>query len=73
MPSSLGKVVLVSLEPGEDARSAKRQHLVAFLPMTIALLGAVVVLVGGLTSEPNQIASRAELDPMTTGSVAADP
>jgi hypothetical protein len=50
-----------------------RSLLVAFVPITVALLGVALILFGGVSAHEADVSSAAaatSIDPMTTGSVA---
>ncbi len=60
--------ILVSHEAAAPARSLRAQ-LAAFVPITVALLGVAVILVGGLPAHKGSLATIEAVDPIATGSI----
>jgi hypothetical protein len=50
---------------------SQRGGLVAFVPITIALLGVAVVMTGGVSVRKVANAEQTVVDPITTGSIAS--
>jgi hypothetical protein len=59
----------IILPPGTVASSISRSKLAAFVPITLALVGVVAVLAGGINARhDNEVALRS-VDPVITGSI----
>ena len=58
--------ILVSLDDGHEGRRPLKMQVAAFVPITIAIIGILVILSGGLSAKPGKEA----LDPIATGSIA---
>ncbi|MCB1494139.1 MAG: hypothetical protein KDJ86_00010 [Bauldia sp.] len=73
MASDLGRTIL--LLPENDPADERPAHLraAAFLPISVALFGVAMILVGGLSVTPPTVAEKAALDPIATGSIARVP
>jgi len=73
MASDLGRTIL--LLPENDPAAERPAHLraAAFLPISVALFGVAVILLGGLSMTPASVAEKPALDPIATGSIAQIP
>jgi hypothetical protein len=66
--------VLSPAGSGPPERRSRRTSLVAFVPITIAIIGVATILVGRVTvSEIAQSEFLGGVDPITTGSIEAVP
>lgn len=72
MASDLGKTILITLDDEHADNRPAMARIAAFVPITIALIGIGVVLLGGISATTATVAERAMVDPIATGSIAAD-
>lgn len=63
--------ILVPPDPGAADGYAGQSRVAAFVPITLALLGIGVILLGGISARHDQAAATQALDPVMTGSVPA--
>jgi hypothetical protein len=61
--------LLIQLATDAADGRPKRSRMAAFVPITVALIGVAIVLVGGVSARNFDTASSG-VDPMITGSVA---
>ena len=59
-------------EPASEFDLPLGARLAAFLPITVAVIGVVAVLVGGITARHDVTAATPALDMTATGSIARD-
>jgi hypothetical protein len=60
-------LVPLEIEPIEAPREASK--LTAFIPIALALVGVAAILGGGISAKTREVASRASVDTMVTGSI----
>jgi hypothetical protein len=60
-------LVPLEIEPIEAPREPSK--LTAFIPITLALVGVAAILAGGISAKSREVASRAAVDTMVTGSI----
>ncbi len=70
MASDLGRTIL--LRPDEDSAEQRPAgaQAVAFLPISVAIFGVAVILLGGLSLSTTSVAKKQAIDPIATGSIA---
>jgi hypothetical protein len=64
-------IMLPTLSGASDARPA-RSSLVAFVPISIALVGVAAILLGHVTAQ-DVAAAQTQVDPIETGSIELAP
>jgi hypothetical protein len=64
--------ILISITTDPAAGRPKQSRMIAFVPITVALIGVAIVLVGGVSARNYEAAARA-IDLIMTGSVEAAP
>jgi hypothetical protein len=67
MSTTLPDDILLPTLPDSTDRRPARSRIVAFVPITIAIIGVAAILVGRVTV--NEIARGDGLDPIATGSI----
>ena len=63
--------ILVSHTEPATAPRPLRSRIGAFVPITVALLGVAVILLGGLPASKSSLAVIDAVDPIATGSIAS--
>ncbi|MBZ0228690.1 MAG: hypothetical protein K8F58_09615 [Bauldia sp.] len=61
--------VLLPLDASPAGTRPLRTQVAAFIPITIALLGVAVILLGGMPASKSSLMARQTIDPLTTGSI----
>ncbi|WP_139167747.1 hypothetical protein [Bauldia litoralis] len=73
MASDLGRTIL--LMPDDETRPESPAHLraAAYLPISVALFGVAVILLGGLSVTATEVVETPAIDPIATGSIVSTP
>ncbi|MBN8997128.1 MAG: hypothetical protein J0H94_18075 [Rhizobiales bacterium] len=61
--------ILIPLEIEPMAEMPPRSRFAALVPITVALVGVLAVLIGGVSARNADYAARHAIDPVMTGSV----
>ena len=69
MASKFRNDILIPLEIEPIETRPQGSKLAAFVPITLALIGIGAILAGGISARNHEIAGRAVVDPIETGSV----
>lgn len=74
MSSRLPEDILLPVVPGAADRRPNRSRLVAFVPITVAIIGVAAILVGQVSvQEVADSEAPGGVDPVITGSVQTHP
>lgn len=65
-------ILVEPAEPALDFDLPLGARLAAFLPITVAIIGVIAVLVGGITARHDVTAQAPAIDMTATGSIASD-
>jgi hypothetical protein len=72
MSTALPDDILLPTEPGGSDRRPGRSRIVAFVPITIAIIGVAAILVGRVTVHDVARSNALDgVDPIATGSIKA--
>jgi len=63
--------ILVSRASPATGPRPLRSRIAAFVPITVALLGVAVILLGGLPASKSSLAVSDAVDPIATGSITS--
>ena len=73
MASDLGRTILLLPENEMAAERPAHIQAAAYLPISVALFGIAVILIGGLSVSTPSVAKKHDLDPIATGSIVQVP
>jgi hypothetical protein len=70
MASKFRNDILIPLEIEPIETRPEPGRLTAFIPITLAVVGVAAILAGGISARHHEVADRAAIDMIETGSIA---